>query len=58
MFYLRATFTDGHSVTLDERYDVKFRAVRAAGNYMRDFSDPCGTGCRVDYVSVIEEQPQ
>lgn len=53
MFSLRVTFSDGHSVTLDERYARQFEADRAAGNYIRDFSDPCGLGVHVSYVSVI-----
>jgi hypothetical protein len=53
MFKLIATFSDGHSVELSERYDAQFRADRAAGNYIRDYSDPCGLGIRVSYVSVV-----
>lgn len=56
MFSLIATFSDGHSVKLDERYDAQFRADRAAQNYIRDFSDPCGLGVSVRYVSVIRER--
>lgn len=54
MFTLRATFTDGHSVTLSERYGRQFEAERAAGHYIRDYSDPCGLGIRVSHVSVID----
>jgi hypothetical protein len=56
MFSLLATFSDGHSVKLTERYDAQFRADRAAQNYIRDFSDPCGLGVHVSYVSVIKEE--
>jgi len=54
MFALIATFSDGHSVKLDERYDAQFRADRAAQNYIRDFSDPCQLGIHVSYVTVVE----
>lgn len=54
MFSLVVTFASGRTLALDEVYPAQFMADRAAGNYIRDFSDPCGTGERVSYVSVID----
>ena len=54
MFGLIATFSDGFSVELDERYPTQWQANRAAANYIRDYSDPCGLGVRVSYVSTID----
>lgn len=54
MFGLVAHFTDGHSVELTEQYDAQFRAERAAGNYIRDYSDPCGLGTRCTHVAIID----
>ena len=53
-FTLRATFSDGHSVDLPGEYHAQFAANRAAGHYIRDYSDPCGLGIHVAYVATIE----
>lgn len=55
-FSLKATFSDGHSVTLSETYAEQWRADRAAGHYIRDYSDPCGLGIRVAYVAIIDSR--
>jgi hypothetical protein len=56
MFKLRVTLSDGFEFDLDERYARQFEADRAAANYIRDYSDPCGLGVRVRYISTIIEE--
>lgn len=53
-FSLRATLTDGFIVNLDGTYASQASAERAASNYMRDYSDPCGLGVRVAYVAIVD----
>ena len=53
-FTLRATLSDGFTVALDGAYATQAQADRAAGNYIRDYSDPCGLGLHVVSVSVID----
>lgn len=56
-YTLRAHFTDGRSVDLDEfAYTTEAGAQRAAGVYMRDYSDPCGLGVRVERVEIVRAE--
>lgn len=55
LFTLRATLTDGFTFKLDGEYPSQAHADRAAGNFIRDYSDPCGVGARVDHVTVYRE---
>ena len=54
MLKLRAVLSDGFEVELEGRYARQFEADRAAANYIRDYSDPCGLGVRVSYVLTID----
>lgn len=56
MFTLRATLSDGFVVNLDGSYNTQAQAERAASNYIRDYSDPCGLGVHVAYVSTIDTE--
>jgi hypothetical protein len=55
-FFLIATLSDGFKVPLDGRYNSIEAANRAASIYMRDYSDPCGLGVHVSYVSVFDQR--
>jgi len=56
-FTLRAYFTDGHAVDLCDEHPSQAHAERAASRYMRDYSDPCGLGVRVESVAIIAKTP-
>lgn len=55
-YRLEATLTDGFKVRLDGRYGTEAQASRAANNYIRHYSDPCGLGVRVAYVATIDTE--
>lgn len=54
MFKLRAHLSDGFEVNLDERFPNEQRAIKAADQFVRDYSDPCGLNVHVAWVSVID----
>ncbi len=56
MFTLRATLSDGFVVNFPEQYSTQEHANRAAASYMKHYSDPCGMGVHVSYVSTIDEE--
>lgn len=53
-FALRAIFSDGFSINLDGRYINLEAASRAASEYMRHYSDPCGLGLHVAQVAIMD----
>ena len=55
LYTLRAYLSDGFTVDLPGEYDAQWRAERAAANYLRDYSDPCGLGVRCASVAVVEK---
>jgi hypothetical protein len=55
MFQLQVTLSDGFTFKLDGSFASQREADRAAGNYIRDYRDPCGVGARVSYVVTIRE---
>lgn len=57
-YRLKVTFTDKFEVLLDETYNQQWQAERAASNYIRDYSDPCGTGHRPAYISIIDTEAE
>lgn len=54
-FTLRASLTDGFSFNLDGEYPSELHAANAASRFMRDYSDPCGLGVRVESVAIIRK---
>lgn len=52
-FRLRVTLTDGFTFDLRETYQTATAACRAARNYISDYSDPCGLGVRVSYITTL-----
>jgi hypothetical protein len=56
MFKLQATLSDGYTVTLDGEFPSEAAASREADNYIRHYSDPCGLGVHVSYVSIVDMQ--
>ncbi len=56
-FTLRAHLSDGFVVELNEHaYASEAGAQRAAAVYMRDYSDPCGLGVRVERVEIVDAE--
>lgn len=53
-FSLTATLSDGFTLDLDGSYASVEAASRAASEYMRHYSDPCGLGVYVSYVAIRE----
>jgi hypothetical protein len=55
-FTLRATLSDGFTVNLPGSHAEQWQAERAAANYIRDYSDPCGLGVTCSQVAIIDRE--
>lgn len=55
-FSLQVTFATGRKLMLAETYSSQHYANMAACNYIKDFSDPCGTGEKVAHVSTLDNE--
>lgn len=54
-YSLKVKLTDGFTFALEQTFNSVEAANREASSFIRHYSDPCGTGCRVEYVSVIDQ---
>lgn len=53
-FSLRAVLSDGFTVSLEGEHRSQAHAERAAEQYIRHYSDPCGLGVTVNRVEIID----
>ncbi len=53
-YSLKVTLSDGFTFALEQKFASVDAANREACAFMRNYSDPCGVGARVSYVSVLD----
>lgn len=54
-YALKVKLSDGFTFALEQTFNSVEAANREAASFMRHYSDPCGVGARVEYVSVIDQ---
>lgn len=55
-YSLRSHLSDGFVVALDGEYRSEAHASRAADEYIRHYSDPCGLGVYPTHVDIIDRE--